>query len=142
VDGIHLGGKTATLCELIDEFGDVIAADLAEVYNIRLTDLFRPSSGVTPGFLLALIRHLPAGSRFVAERRGGVEFRGWGHDSYALAAIVNAIRSLQFTYIAAHSKSKPTPPKPFPVPDRPVSPGVKSGMFAQMASAHLQQQKG
>ena len=142
MDGFDQFGKSAAVGQLIDEFGEVLAADLAEYYNIRLTDLFTPGSGLTPGFLLALIKNLPIGSRFVAERRGGVEFRGWDHDSYALAAVVNAIRSLQFTYIAAHSKSKPAAPKPFPVPDRPVSPGVKSGMFAQMASAHLQQQKG
>jgi hypothetical protein len=142
VDGFDQFGKSAAVGELIDEFGDVLAADLAEYYNVRLTDLFTPGSGLTPGFLLALIKNLPMGSRFVAEKRGGVEFRGWGHDSYALAAVVNAIRSLQFTYVAAHSKSKPAPPKPFPVPDRPVAQGVKQGMFAQMASAHLQQQKG
>jgi hypothetical protein len=122
----------------LDEFGGAIAADLMETYGVDVRGVF--TGELSPDWVFNLIAQLPVGSRFYAERRGGAEFRGWDQNMYAQAAIVNAIRALQFTYVSANSKNKPKPPDPFPVPDRPVSRGVKSGAFAQMALAAMQHQ--
>ena len=63
---------------------------------------------------------------------------GWDVDRYATAAIVNAVRSLQWTYVAAHSKNKPPPPDPFPIPDKPVRKKANGpGSFAHIAQAKL-----
>ena len=92
---------------------------------------------LTPDWVFNLIAQLPVGSRFYSERRGGPMFRGWDQSRYAQAATVDAIRALIHVYVSAHSKSRPQPPAPFPTPDRPVSRGVKSGAFAQMALAAM-----
>ena len=120
MDGRDSGGGSRGLAELIDEYGEHLAADLMEYYGVDLRDVLRPESRLTPLYLLTLIRGLPDDSRFNAERRGGPEFRGWDADRYIAVANVNAVRALQYTYIAAHSKNKPKPPEPFPTPDKPV----------------------
>lgn len=138
MDGGQPGGGSRGLAELIDEYGEHLAADLLEVYGVDLRDVLVPESRLTPQLVLVLVRGLPESSRFVAERRGGQEFRGWDTDRYALAATVNAVRALQWTYIAAHSKSKPKPPDPFPIPDhlkRKKHVGSKS--FAAIAAAKM-----
>lgn len=112
------GGGSRQLGQLIDEHGEQLAADLLEVYGVDLRDVFVPESRVTPRWILVLVRGLPESSRFVAELRGGSQFRGWDASRYAAVATVNAVRALQYTYVAAHSKSKPKPPEPFPIPDR------------------------
>lgn len=136
MDGDDQRGGSATLAALIDDYGDFIAADLQETYNVDLRDLFRPGSGLTPGWVLLLIANLPFGSRFIAQRRGGQQFRGWDESRYALVGVVNAVRALQYTYVAAHSKSKPKPPDPFPTPDRFVR-KQRSNSFALMAQAQM-----
>jgi hypothetical protein len=83
-----------------------------------------------------LIRGLPETSRFVAEKRGGQEFRGWGTDRYATVAIVNAVRALQWTYVAAHSKQRPPTFEPFPLPDDSLK-QAKPNSFALVAAAKL-----
>lgn len=118
MDGWHLCGGTRGLAELIDEFGEHLAADLLEVYGVDLRDVFHPEKPLTPLYLLVLIRGLPDDCRFNAQRRGGQEFRGWDATRYAAVATVNAVRALQWTYVTAHSKSRPKPPEPFPIPDR------------------------
>ena len=103
-----------------------------------LRNILVPGSGLTPLYLLTLIRGLPEGSRFNAERRGGPQFRGWDSGRYATVAIVNALRGLQYTYVAAHSKSKPKPPEPFPIPDNTVRRRKHGpGSFAFIAAQKL-----
>lgn len=93
---------------------------------------------MTPLYLLSLIRGLPLGSRFSAEKRGGPQFRGWDVNTYALAAAVNGIRALTHVYISAHSKNKPKPPDPFPIPDSSVRRRKKGpGTFAFIAAQKL-----
>ncbi len=116
MDGRHPGGGSRGLAELIDEYGEHLAADLLEHYQVDLRDLFHPTRPLTPLWLLVLIRGLPEDCRFNAERRGGQEFRGWDADRWAAVATVNAVRALTYTYVSAHSKSRPKPPEPFPVP--------------------------
>lgn len=107
-----------------------------------LRDIFVPESRLTPLFLLVLIRGLPEDCRFNAERRGGQEFRGWDAGRYAAVASVNAVRALQYTYVAAHSKSRPKAPEPFPIPDKRVRrKNTGPGSFAYMAAQRLAAKK-
>lgn len=76
-------------------------------------------------------------SAFVAERRGGQHFRGWGEGRYAIVAAVNGIRALQHTYVSAHAKSKPKAPDPYPIPDKRQQGRNKPGSFAAIAQAKI-----
>jgi hypothetical protein len=135
VDAEDPVGGSRGLAQLIDEYGEHLAADLLEFYDVDIREMFLPESRLTPLYLLVLIRGLPEGSRFVAERRGGSEFRGWDASRYAAVATVNAVRALQYTYVAAHSKNKPKAPEPFPVPDKRVRKrNTGPGSFAFIAA--------
>lgn len=135
MDGWNPGGGSRGLAELIDEFGEFIAADLLEFYGVDLRDVFHPEKPLTPLYLLVLIRGLPDDCRFNAERRGGQEFRGWDASRYAAVASVNAVRALQWTYICAHSKSRPKQPEPFPIPD--AQRRRRDNTFAIMAAQQI-----
>ena len=137
MDGGIPSGGIRGLAQLLDEYGEHLACDLLEYYRVDVRDIFRSDSGLSPLYLLVLIRGLPEGSRFNAERRGGPEFRGWDTGRYATVAIVNAVRGLQYTYVAAHSKTKPKPPDPFPIPDKSVRKANGPGSFAFIAAAKL-----
>ncbi|UAJ16534.1 tail assembly chaperone [Mycobacterium phage LarryKay] len=131
-------GGSRALARLIDEYGDCLVADLWEMYGVDLRDIYLPESRLSPKLALVLIKELPVGSRFYAEKRGGKQFRGWDESRYALVAIVNAVRALQYTYVAAHSKSKPKPPDPFPTPQRTKARQIrKAGSFAWMAAKQI-----
>ncbi len=138
MDGGYPSPKLRGLIGLIDEYGEFLAADLQQFYGVDLRDLLRPGAGLTPMYLLALIRGLPMESRFNAERRGGQQFYGWDAQMYASVATVNAVRALQYTYVAAHSKSKPKPPEPFPIPDSSVRKRNRGpGSFAFIAAQKI-----
>ena len=137
MDENHATGGSHYLGQLIDDYGDCLVADLFEVYHVDLRDLYRDD--MSPRWLLTLITQLPAGSRFYAQRRGGPQFRGWDESRYALVAAVNAIRSLQYTYVSAHSKRRPTPPKPMPIPDDARRKKDTPGSFAHTANMKLLQ---
>lgn len=138
MDGSYPIGGSRGLAELIDEYGEQLAGDLLEFYDVDLRDIFVPEARLTPLYVLTLIRGLPEDCRFNAERRGGPQFRGWDTSRYAAVATVNAVRALQYTYVAAHSKNKPKPPDPFPIPDSPVRRKNKGpGSFAFIAAHKL-----
>lgn len=140
MDGIHSVGGSLWLGQLIDDYGDYIAADLVETYNVDLRDMFREDSGLSPRWLLNLIVNLPFSSRFYAEQQGGQQFRGWDESRYAMVATVNAIRALQYTYVAAHSKRKPKMPDMFPVPEVKVKKRKRNtgpGSFTFMAAQQM-----
>ena len=124
---------------MIDFYGDEIATDLLEVYQVDLRDVF--TAKVSPKWLLMLITQLPPGSRFYAARRGGAQFRGWDEDRYLMAAIVNSIRVLQWTYVAAHSKRKPPEPDMVPIPDVEKKRKDGPGSFAHTAKLKLEAAK-
>jgi hypothetical protein len=136
MDGRHPSGGSRGLAQLVDEYGEHLAADLLEFYSVDLRDLFHPEKPLTPVFLLALIRGLPEDCRFNAERRGGQQFRGWDASRYAAVATVNAVRAMTYTYVSAHSKSRPKPPEPFPIPDSPAR-NQGPGSFAFIAARKL-----
>lgn len=140
MDGNHFVGGSIWLGELIDKYGDFIASDLLETYNIDIRGMFKDDSDLSPRWLLSHIMNLPISSRFYAEQQGGQQFRGWDESRYAMVATVNAIRALQYTYISAHSKRKPKPPEPFPVPEATVKKRRKQtgpGSFAFIAAAKM-----
>lgn len=144
MDGNHFVGGSIWLGELIDEYGEHIAADLTETYGIDLRDMFRDDKDLSPRWLLSHILNLPLGSRFYAEQQGGQQFRGWDESRYAAVATVNALRALQYTYISAHSKRKPPMPEMFPVPEPKVKVRKKKtgpGSFAYMAAAQMAKSK-
>lgn len=136
MDGGNPDGGSRELGQLIDEFGEHLAADLLEVYGVDIRDIFARKSRLSPMWILVLVRGLPETSRFVAECRGGQQFRGWDSGRYATVAIVNAVRALQYTYITAHSKSKPKTPDPFPIPDKEIRKHAPNS-FAAMAAAQM-----
>jgi hypothetical protein len=137
VDGGDPAGGSAALARLIDQYGEFLVPDLLSTYGVDLRDLFVPEAHLTPLYVFTLIKGLNYDSAFVAERRGGQQFRGWNESRYAAVATVNAVRALQYTYVAANSKSKPKPPDSFPIPERQTKQVDKPGSFAFIAAAKL-----
>jgi hypothetical protein len=134
VGGVSGGGSFA-LRRLIGSYGDEIAADLLEVYQFDLRDVFVTS----PKWVLMLITQLPVRSRFYAARRGGAQFRDWDETRYLLVAVANSIRMLQWTYVASKSKRKPPAPDMIPVPDQAQKRKDGPGSFAHTARLKLEQ---
>ena len=142
MDGDHPAGGSRFLAELIDQFGEVLVADLKSEYQVDLRDIFVEGSGLSPRLALTYIRYLPMGSAFVAERRGGQQFRGWDESRYISVASVNGLRSLLHVYISAHTKGKTKPPEPYPIPDRKKkNQADKPGSFAAIAKSKLDASK-
>ncbi|QFG14934.1 tail assembly chaperone [Mycobacterium phage BogosyJay] len=138
-------GGSRTLAELVDDYGDCIFADLYDEYGVDLGDIFVPESRLTPRKVLILIKELPIASRFFAEKQGGRQFRGWDETRYAMVAIVNAVRALQYTYVVAHSKSKPKAPASYPIPKKARTSLqeqlAKPGSFAYIVAAQMRAAK-
>jgi hypothetical protein len=138
VDGGNVCGGSQTLEKLIDQYGEFIAADLMETYRIDLRDIMRDDCDLSPRSLLVLIKHLPVTGRFYSEQRGGQQFRGWDESRYAMVATVNAIRALQYTYVAANSKRRPKQPEMFPIPEQKVRKrSTGPGSFIYMAATTM-----
>ena len=108
---------------MIDKFGEILIPDLKHEYDIDLRDLFSEDRPISPRWVLTHVRALPMGSAFIAEIRGGSEFRGWDQGRYMQASLIDAIRLLQYIFILAHvdpKKSKPKPPNAYPLPDKSI----------------------
>jgi len=140
VDGIYPAGGSTALAGLIDAHGEVLIPDLLSHYGVDIRDLFHPEKPLSPRYVLTLIMYLPLGSAFVAERRGGQEFRDWDISRYALVDVANSLRGLQHLYLATHidrrKASLPKPPEPFPTPEeqRTKKAVTKAGSFAHMVA--------
>lgn len=89
--------------------------------------------------------HLPHDGAFFAARQGGLEFRGWDTDRYALVALVNAVRAgnhIQLMINRDPKRAAPKPPAPFPIPgDETKSSAPKPGSFAAIAASMLAAQR-
>jgi len=98
---------------------------------------------LSPRFVLVHIAYLPIESAFVAERRGGQEYRGWGPDRYMAAGQMDLTKAQSYLFLLANSdpkKARPKPPEPYPVPGghkRVASSDLKPGSFAFIAAAQL-----
>jgi len=57
--------------------------------------------------------NLPLRCNFIAEVRGGPEFRGWDQEMYMLANVVDGVNSNTYVNLAANSdkKHRPKPPE-------------------------------
>lgn len=143
MDGGYLAGGSAALAGLIDQYGEVLIASLKHEYQVDLGDIFVPGSGLTPKLALTYIKYLPLGSAFMAERRGGQEFRGWDESRYVNVAMVNGLRTLQHIYVSAHTKGKTAAPEPYPIPDRrkKKDQAKTPGSFANLAMKHIEAKK-
>ncbi|ALF02166.1 tail assembly chaperone [Mycobacterium phage LadyBird] len=134
----QLGGSRA-LAELIDKFGGALLADLRQYYQVDLRDLFRDEDPLTPRFVLVLVLCLPKDGAFYAARRGGMQYRGWDEDRYALADIYDAINAGNHLFMMANrdrTKPKPKAPTPYPRPDdHKKTEAPKPGSFAAMVVA-------
>lgn len=71
---------------------------------------------MTPRLVLVLIEGLPDTSMFLAMRRGGLEFMGWGGDRAIMAAVFDAIRE-NTTYTGHWKKGKPPDLPTYPRPN-------------------------
>lgn len=140
MDGVEPAGGSSALASLIDKHGEVLIPDLLYHYGVDLKDLFHPEKPLSPRYVLTLIMYLPLGSAFVAERRGGQEFRDWDVSRYALIDVANSLRSFQHLYLATHIDRRkhglPKPPEPFPTPEeqRTEKATHKAGSFAHMVA--------
>lgn len=134
-------GGSQQLAELIDKHGEVLIPDLKHHFGIDLRDLFSEVDPLSPRWVLLHVSGLPMGSAFVAELRGGPQFRGWDEGRYLQAGVLDAIRMLQYILVMANSdpkKSKPKPPQPYPLPDsRTKTKSDKPGSFAFIAKQRL-----
>ena len=96
---------------------------------------------MSPRFVLAHVRNLDYYSAFMAEVRGGQQFRGWDENRYLLAAHANALRTLIYITILANidpkKSKKPKPPEMWPLPDKQAKKQDKPGSFASIAKRGL-----
>ena len=108
---------------------------------------------MSPRYVVNLVTHLPSGSAYYAARMGGPEYRGWSIEQWALAQMVDTLKTFQWFYVSAHIDRKksrlPKAPEPFPRPqDKKLKKNAnKPGSFAQMViqakkAAMRQQQEG
>lgn len=142
MDGGDPAGGSSALAGLIDKYGEVLVPDLLHYYGVDLRDIFDEDHPLSARYILALVKYLPLESAFVAERRGGQQFRGWGPLMYAVVAAVNALRAIQHMYLLAHlakNSPKPKAPEPYPIPDtyKQRKSRNKPGTFAHIAATKL-----
>lgn len=143
MDGGDPGGGSTELALCLDRWGEVLVPDLKHYYGIDLRDLFSEEHPISPRWVLTHIRHLPIGSAFVAEQRGGQQYRDWDELRYQIASLINAVRAQTYVFTLAHSDPKkrtPEPPEPYPVPDdrnKKKQKQDKPGSFAFIAKSHL-----
>jgi hypothetical protein len=132
-------GGSLELAELIDKYGEFLVPDLRRDFGIDLRDLFCDVDPLSPRFVLAHIHNLDYDSAFVAEVRGGQQFRGWDVGRYQMARVIDVLQVSNYLFILANSdpkKRKPKPPDPYPIPDE-IKRVDKPGSFAFIAKAHI-----
>jgi hypothetical protein len=140
VGGGDSAGGSGELARLIDRCGECILADFQHYYRLDLADVLRPGSGLSPRRALALLRQLPLESSTMAALRGGPEFRGWGQDRYLMAALIDAVNHLTYTFALANTdpkKAKPKKPEPIYRPDKAAQQKSQGNTFAAIAKQKL-----
>lgn len=87
------------------------------------------------------MNNLSFDSAFIAEARGGQEFRHWGRSLYQLVALTDAVRALSYLFVLANidpKAPKPKPPEPSPCPDQLTTKKQDApGSFAFIAKAGI-----
>lgn len=137
MDGGDSAGGSIELARLIDEHGEALLADFLRYYNLDLSDVLVPGSGLTSRKALALIRNLPHDSATTAAIQGGDQFRGWDGQMYMLANIVDAIKENTHVFVSANSKRRPQPPKPMPRPTTKTAEPMANSFAAMARAAYM-----
>lgn len=120
MDGRHPAGGSAELADLIDRYGEILLPELNHEFGIDLRELFSDQPPFSPRYVLAHIKWLPIGSAFIAEMRGGQQYRGWNEDRYAITRLIDLIAVSNYLFLMANrdpKKRAPEPPEPYPTPD-------------------------
>jgi hypothetical protein len=133
------GPGSLALDQLTHQVGaTALYADLARFYRLDLTDLWR-DGGLSPRRVLWLVEHLPEESATVAAIKGGPEHRPWTSTAHLLATVVDAVQWGTWATIAAHSRKRPSPPRPVP---RPTTTARRPGRVVTVAEiANRQHQR-
>lgn len=108
-------GGIRQLCELIDEYGEELTADLQQIYGLRLADVFR--GALAPRDVLVLAGQLGTvpESRVRAATLGGPGFAGWSRVADILADIHDSIVDNSVVTIkSAGGKANAAEPYPRP----------------------------
>ena len=140
MDGVHPVGGSRELAKLLEEHGGILVPELKHYFGLDVRDVL--TYDVSPKFVIIHISYLPMGSAFVAEMRGGQQFRGWTEDRYIQVMNLNTQRIANYMFLCANmdsKKKKPPPPLPYPVPDKPVKEDQtkRPGSFAAIAAAQM-----
>ena len=108
----NTGGGSYSLGELIDTYGEELYVDLKVHYQVDLAEVLAGTVATSPRLLLALIRGLPEGSRYVAVLSSApVEYSDddtdapaeidpvserllWTEDRKLLAQLINSVNML------------------------------------------------
>jgi hypothetical protein len=122
-------GGIRRICDLVDEHGEAIEADLTEFYNLDIADVWRGL--LSPRRALVLVGQLGSipGSRFRGASLGGPEFVGWSRDVGMLADIFDALvdNSVVTVKAAGGKTGRPdTYPRPVAAKDKAQSVDVPS----------------
>lgn len=73
-----------------DVGADAVAYDLRTL-GIDVRDLFH--GGLSPRYVLHLLRWLPDDSATAAGMQGGPQFRGWGTETHLLASVLDSLQA-------------------------------------------------
>lgn len=120
----------ASLRALLVDHAEAVEGDFAYHYGQDYRDVFRPGGGasrLTWRRLGVLIRRLPPESATMTELRNSypesVSEDGpdpaegqWSQAEMLLAAVVDSVRMLQWTYVSAHAGKGQRPERPEPIP--------------------------
>lgn len=112
----HSGGGSLALGEILDEYGEELFIDLKREYSLDIVEFLRGEVATSPRLILAMIRHLPEGTNFMAvqavklqERREQdtqtdtdaqvavdpiEEVKQWTEDRRLMAQLINAVNML------------------------------------------------
>ena len=94
------------------DYGEALEWDLFKFWGY---DINNPE--LTPRRLWNFVSRLPRDSETLNDI-GGIqrEARDWSGEMYMLANVIDGLQAVDWHIIAAHSKNKPKPPKPFKRP--------------------------
>lgn len=143
MDGRNPAGGSFELASLIDRYGETLLPELKHYFGIDLLEMVSDYPPRSPRYVLAHIKWLPLGSAFVAETRGGQEFRGWDQDRYMRVAQIDAQNNANWLFVMANKDPKKAalkPPDKYPIPDRRAlakSANEKPGSFGFIAKSML-----
>lgn len=121
----------------MDAAGGQLVADLLRLYGVNLGDVL--TGGLSPRFVLELVRGLPSDCPSAALLREEKDAAGWGVQEYLTAALIDVVRENNYITAQGLSKRKLKQPEPLKVPgvDRKKRSAGNGTSFTRMAAAQL-----